>query len=124
MLQDSSRLARIAQQAHDLPRIVQALGSSQQFCDPIFPAAPAAIGSSSSKEGRRLAERVSSWVPVHVLAAANGAKSGLELSGGLLYSVSKLAATDVVQVLSPLLLLLPPLHALAPLAPPSNMSRT
>ena len=100
MVQDSSRLMAIAQQAHDLPRIVESLGSSQ-FSDPIFPAAAAAIGSSSSDVGRKLASKVSGWLPVHVLAAANKMKSGSALSSGLLYSVSKLAATDVVQACSP-----------------------
>jgi hypothetical protein len=53
---------------------------------------------------------VSGWLPVQVLAAAAKKKSG-NTSSGLLYSVSKLAATDVVQAR------LPPPHP--PTPPPS-----
>jgi hypothetical protein len=111
MLQDSARLMAIAQQAHSLPGIVAALHGSAQFADPIFEAAPASIG----RVGKKLSDRVSGWLPVQALAASNRKKSGAAASSSLLcepatrvppcncdsmnrYSVSKLAATDVVQV--------------------------
>jgi hypothetical protein len=101
MLQDSSRLIAIAQQAHSLPEIVNSLSSpTSQFSDPIFDAGPAAIG--GSETGKKLAAKVSGWLPVQVLAAKNQKKSGASAAAtGLLYSVSKLAATDVVQATSP-----------------------
>jgi hypothetical protein len=98
MLQDSDRLMAIARQAHDLPDIVQSLQSSNsQFSDPIFPSGPSAIGSSRSGAEHKLAARVSGWLPVHVIASRNK-KAHHTAASGLLYSVSKLAATDVVQV--------------------------
>ena len=100
MLQDSSRLMAIAQQAHSLPEIVASLPSpTSQFSDPIFDAGASAIG--GNETGKKLAARVSGWLPVQVLAAKNHKTSGASAAAGLLYSVSKLAATDVVQATYP-----------------------
>jgi hypothetical protein len=98
MLQDSSRLMSIAEQAHSLPDIVNSLQlATSQFSDPIFNAGPAAIG--GNETGKKLAAKVSAWLPVQALAAKSHKKSGAAAASGLLYSVSKLAATDVVQVI-------------------------
>jgi hypothetical protein len=80
MLQDSSRLMSIARQAADLPAIVHALQTANsQFSDPIFESSPASIGRHS-----KLSDRVSGWLPVHVLAASNRKKLGTAASSSLL----------------------------------------
>ncbi len=80
MLQGSSRLMAIARQADDLPKIFEAVKTANsQFSDPIFESSPASIGQHS-----KLSDRVSGWLPTHVLAASNREKLGAAASSSLL----------------------------------------